>query len=125
VLVPSNAFASLCALTTVALFCSQHQSIKASLAGKFQRTDTQSSQSDHNCYDSSTQHTSDSAHTFYDDARARPDYNQHSDVQLQASEEFDAGSGSEVDGPVLDDDKYIKGTRLVIGGWFQACRYEQ
>ncbi|KAF8065763.1 hypothetical protein HT031_002823 [Scenedesmus sp. PABB004] len=29
-------------------------------------------------------------------------------------------AGGEAEGPV--NDKYIKGTRLVIGGWFQACR---
>jgi hypothetical protein len=35
----------------------------------------------------------------------------------------DIGSGSEVEGPdAVVDDKYIKGTRLIIGGWFQACR---
>jgi hypothetical protein len=46
---------------------------------------------------------------------------QHSQQQqLEAQEDFD-GSGSEVDGPVADD-KYIKGTRLIINGWFQACR---
>lgn len=38
----------------------------------------------------------------------------------EAGEDAD-GSGSEVDGPIHDD-KYIKGTRLVVGGWFQACR---
>lgn len=31
------------------------------------------------------------------------------------------GSSSEVEGPIADD-RYIKGTRLIIGGWFQACR---
>jgi hypothetical protein len=46
---------------------------------------------------------------------------QHSQQQqLEAHEDID-GSGSEVDGPVADD-KYIKGTRLIINGWFQACR---
>lgn len=40
--------------------------------------------------------------------------------QLVASEDFEL-SGSEVDGPVVVD-KYIKGTRLIINGWFQACR---
>jgi hypothetical protein len=46
---------------------------------------------------------------------------QHShQQQLEAQEDFE-GSGSEVEGPVPDD-KYIKGTRLVINGWFQACR---
>jgi len=45
----------------------------------------------------------------------------HQQQQLEAQEDID-GSGSEVEGPVADD-KYIKGTRLVINGWFQACRY--
>lgn len=40
--------------------------------------------------------------------------------QMEAQEDVD-GSSSEVEGPVADD-KYIKGTRLVINGWFQACR---
>jgi hypothetical protein len=54
-------------------------------------------------------------------AACRNDCCTHPDAaeQLVASEECEF-SGSEVEGPVVD--KYIKGTRLIVNGWFQACR---
>jgi len=54
-------------------------------------------------------------HAPTSDVAAQPDAEQ----QLVASEDFEC-SGSEVEGPVAE--KYIKGTRLIVGGWFQACR---
>eukprot|EP00879_Flechtneria_rotunda_P009227 GHRR01009660.1.p1 GENE.GHRR01009660.1~~GHRR01009660.1.p1 ORF type:complete len:188 (+),score=59.06 GHRR01009660.1:595-1158(+) len=88
----------------------QRQDAKQASLGKFQRTDTD------RVKEQFTRNTQDSAQTGYNS----PD-SQLSEQELEAQEDIDGGSGTEVDGPIADD-KYIKGTRLVVGGWFQACR---
>eukprot|EP00882_Tetradesmus_deserticola_P003396 GHRQ01003592.1.p1 GENE.GHRQ01003592.1~~GHRQ01003592.1.p1 ORF type:complete len:161 (+),score=43.22 GHRQ01003592.1:151-633(+) len=101
---------------------------KAAMIGKMQRTDTDAVD------EQFTTPTQDSVLTAFDDCHAVSQQHHQCRHQQQQSqqpqhvqqqqhhhhEETDIGSGSEVDGPV--NDKYIKGTRLVVGGWFQACR---
>jgi hypothetical protein len=108
------------------------------VVGKMQRTDTEPVD------EQFTTATPDSALTAFNNCHAvsqqqhhqcRHQQQQHTQQQQQQQQvlrqqqqqhhhhhhdDADIGSGSEVDGPV--NDKYIKGTRLVIGGWFQACR---
>eukprot|EP00882_Tetradesmus_deserticola_P019020 GHRQ01020462.1.p1 GENE.GHRQ01020462.1~~GHRQ01020462.1.p1 ORF type:complete len:124 (+),score=33.19 GHRQ01020462.1:274-645(+) len=98
------------------------------MIGKMQRTDTDAVD------EQFTTPTQDSVLTAFDDCHAVSQQHHQCRHQQQQSqqpqhvqqqqhhhhEETDIGSGSEVDGPV--NDKYIKGTRLVVGGWFQACR---
>lgn len=130
-------------------FLLQRLVVKAAAMGKLQRTDTDDNHDEQPTVDAGTQ---DSVQTAYHQhlqqqqqqlypqqyshpAMAQQPYTQqqqhqkfcqHSEQQdkqqLEAQEDFE-GSSSEVEGPVADD-KYIKGTRLIINGWFQACRYD-
>ncbi|KAF6264829.1 hypothetical protein COO60DRAFT_1624161 [Scenedesmus sp. NREL 46B-D3] len=116
----------------------QRADAKAAVIGKMQRTDTEpvdeqfttatqdsvltafdachavSQQQQHQCRHQQRQHPQQQQH------QQQHVQQQQQQQQHQHHEEADIGSGSEVDGPV--NDKYIKGTRLVVGGWFQACR---
>jgi hypothetical protein len=89
---------------------------KAADAGKqAQRADTEQHAPDEQC--AADARTQDSAQTAF--ARSQQQHCQQAQ-QLEGAEDIE-GSSSEVEGPVAGD-KYIKGTRLIIGGWFQACR---
>lgn len=105
----------------------QRADAKAAAIGKMQRTDTEPVD------EQFTTATQDSVLTAFDTCHASQQQQQHHQCRHQQQQHLqqhvqqhqedvlcDFGSGSEVDGPV--NDKYIKGTRLVIGGWFQACR---
>lgn len=117
----------------------QRLDVKAAAAvGKLQRTDTQNNTDERPAADAGHQ---DSVQTAFFASQHLQQQHQHAEQQEQCShpamvqqqhchqqaqqqltgmEEMD-GSSSEVEGPVADD-KYIKGTRLIINGWFQACR---
>jgi hypothetical protein len=104
--------------------------------GKLQRTDTDHCHDEQPTTDAGTQ---DSVQTAYHQHLQQQysqhpamgqqqqqcyEHNQHAEQQqqqLESQEDLADGSSSEVEGPVADD-KYIKGTRLIINGWFQACR---
>lgn len=99
---------------------SQRATVKQAMIGKAQRTDTDTVD------EQFTTGTQDSVQTAF--------YSCHQVVQQQEEgqdlpqQEFhyevfnnDNSSGSERDVPMHD--KYIRGTRLVVGGWFQACRW--
>jgi len=87
--------------------------------GKYQRTDTDTTTDEHLPTDNGAQDSVQTAyiyqHSITQQACHNPRHHQ------TAHEELEGSSGSEVEGPI-NDDKYIKGTRLIIGGWFQACR---
>lgn len=50
---------------------------------------------------------------------------QQSSANAGTGEAMEAGSSEASDEAdnIASKDKYIRGTRLVIGGWFQACRW--
>eukprot|EP00878_Enallax_costatus_P016426 GHUV01017229.1.p2 GENE.GHUV01017229.1~~GHUV01017229.1.p2 ORF type:complete len:140 (+),score=36.06 GHUV01017229.1:985-1404(+) len=99
----------------------QRTIVKQAMIGKVQRTDTDTVD------EQFTTCTQDSVQTaFYSCHQALQQQQEEQDMPQQEVHyeclniDNSSGSGSEMDVPLHD--KYIRGTRLVIGGWFQACR---